>query len=151
MQLCWQNYCLSATISRHKSKLTTLGRFQIGLAYKRKSLVNPFSVEVVPGMFGNILMNSFLLKSIARLIAATRQILLYPQGNGVDKVSIYFQRYIDTSLPSKDWHACVQFALVLWDPKNPSNYVSHGWFLPQSTSLFISSNKSTNLPKSCCS
>ncbi|GBF59477.1 ubiquitin carboxyl-terminal hydrolase [Trichophyton mentagrophytes] len=53
------------------------------------------------------------------------QILLYPQGNGVDKVSIYFQRYIDTSLPSKDWHACVQFALVLWDPKNPSNYVSH--------------------------
>ncbi|KAF3893645.1 Ubiquitin carboxyl-terminal hydrolase [Trichophyton interdigitale] len=105
MQLCWQNYCLSATISRHKSKLTTLGRFQIGLAYKRKSLVNPFSVEVVP--------------------AATRQILLYPQGNGVDKVSIYFQRYIDTSLPSKDWHACVQFALVLWDPKNPSNYVSH--------------------------
>ncbi|KMQ48167.1 MATH domain-containing protein [Trichophyton rubrum] len=53
------------------------------------------------------------------------QILLYPQGNGVDKVSIYFQRYIDASLPSKDWHACVQFALVLWDPKNSSNYVSH--------------------------
>ncbi|EFQ98394.1 ubiquitin carboxyl-terminal hydrolase 21 [Nannizzia gypsea CBS 118893] len=53
------------------------------------------------------------------------QILLYPQGNGVDKVSMYFQRCIDTSLPSKDWHACVQFALVLWDPKNPSNYVSH--------------------------
>lgn len=68
----------------------------------------------------------FMLKSITILIAASRQILLYPQGNGVDKVSIYFQRYIDTTLPSKDWHACVQFALVLWDPKNPSNYVSHG-------------------------
>ena len=62
MQLCWQNYCLSATTLRHKSKLTALGRFQTGLAYKRKSLVFPFSVEVAPGMFGNILMSSFLVE-----------------------------------------------------------------------------------------
>ncbi|KAK2875119.1 hypothetical protein FQN49_001764 [Arthroderma sp. PD_2] len=53
------------------------------------------------------------------------QILLYPEGNGVDKVSIYLQRHSDPSKPVKNWHACVQFALVLWDTTNPSKYVSH--------------------------
>ncbi|KAF3491353.1 ubiquitin carboxyl-terminal hydrolase 5 [Arthroderma uncinatum] len=53
------------------------------------------------------------------------QILLYPEGNGVDKVSIYFQLVHDPIKELKNWHACVQFALVLWDPKSPSKYVSH--------------------------
>ena len=49
--------------------------------------------------------------------------MLHPQGNNVNYVSLYFQRH---GQPEKDWYSCVQFGVVMWNPKQPSKYVSLG-------------------------
>ncbi|GBB86550.1 hypothetical protein RclHR1_12980003 [Rhizophagus clarus] len=50
------------------------------------------------------------------------RILLFPFGNdNQDTVSIY----LDSVNPKAGWHSCVQLALVLWNPEDPTQYISH--------------------------
>ncbi|RIB01653.1 hypothetical protein C2G38_2230141 [Gigaspora rosea] len=55
------------------------------------------------------------------------RILLFPFGNNnSETVSIYLD-YSDlkNSSADSDWYSCVQFALVLWNSKDPTFYISH--------------------------
>ncbi|PKB92190.1 hypothetical protein RhiirA5_508365, partial [Rhizophagus irregularis] len=51
------------------------------------------------------------------------RILLFPFGNNnQDTVSIYLD-FVDPKGAPADWHSCVQFALVLWNPEDPTQYI----------------------------
>ena len=52
------------------------------------------------------------------------RVLFFPFGNQVESVSFYLEHGFDPE-PPPDWYACVQFALVLWNPKDPSIYETH--------------------------
>ncbi|CAG8581315.1 9289_t:CDS:10, partial [Cetraspora pellucida] len=53
------------------------------------------------------------------------RILLFPFGNNnTDCVSIYLE-FSDLEEVPDDWYCCVQFALLLWNPYDPSFFVSH--------------------------
>ncbi|KAL9110757.1 MAG: hypothetical protein Q9227_004749 [Pyrenula ochraceoflavens] len=52
------------------------------------------------------------------------RILLFPRGNQVDNISIYLEQGYEGT-PPEGWYACVQFALVLWNPNDPSNFFEH--------------------------
>ncbi|KAK2768864.1 hypothetical protein FQN54_000724 [Arachnomyces sp. PD_36] len=52
------------------------------------------------------------------------QIFVFPNGNGVDHVSMYFQHGYEKGKVPVNWYNCVQFAIVMWDPTEPSKYVS---------------------------
>lgn len=54
-----------------------------------------------------------------------RRILLFPSGNNVDQCSVYLEHGFDAAAVPEDWSCCVQFALVLWNPNNPSIYSHH--------------------------
>jgi len=54
-----------------------------------------------------------------------RRILLFPHGNNTDQCSIYLEHGFDTNAVPEGWSCCVQFALVLWNPNDPSLYVHH--------------------------
>jgi ubiquitin carboxyl-terminal hydrolase 7 len=53
------------------------------------------------------------------------RILFFPYGNNVDFASFYLEHGFEDKQPPNDWYACVQFMLVLWNPNDPSIYVSH--------------------------
>ncbi|PKY26877.1 cysteine proteinase, partial [Rhizophagus irregularis] len=53
------------------------------------------------------------------------RILLFPFGNNnQDTVSIYLD-FVDPKGAPAGWHSCVQFALVLWNPEDPTQYIYH--------------------------
>ncbi|CAG8813303.1 34982_t:CDS:10, partial [Gigaspora margarita] len=53
------------------------------------------------------------------------RILLFPFGNkNSDTVSVYLD-FADPKGAPADWHSCVQFALLLWNPEDPTSYVSN--------------------------
>ncbi|KAJ5182979.1 Ubiquitin carboxyl-terminal hydrolase 21 [Penicillium capsulatum] len=52
------------------------------------------------------------------------RILFFPYGNNAEHVSCYLEHAWDGE-PPENWYACVQFALVLSNVKDPSIYVSH--------------------------
>ncbi|CAB5388507.1 unnamed protein product [Rhizophagus irregularis] len=55
------------------------------------------------------------------------RILLFPFGNGSgnqDVVSIYLD-FVDIKNAPPGWHSCAQFALVLWNPEDPTQYISY--------------------------
>ncbi|RGB42717.1 cysteine proteinase [Rhizophagus diaphanus] len=53
------------------------------------------------------------------------RILLFPSGNNnQDTVSIYLD-FVDPKRAPTGWHSCVQFALVLWNPEDPTQYIYH--------------------------
>ncbi|RGB42735.1 ubiquitin carboxyl-terminal hydrolase 5 [Rhizophagus diaphanus] len=53
------------------------------------------------------------------------RILLFPSGNNnQDTVSIYLD-FVDPKGAPAGWHSCVQFALVLWNPEDPTQYIYH--------------------------
>lgn len=54
-----------------------------------------------------------------------RRVLFFPYGNNVEYASFYLEQGHDDK-PPEDWYACVQFAIVLWNPNDPSIYVQHG-------------------------
>ena len=54
-----------------------------------------------------------------------RRILFFPYGNQVEYASLYLDHAWEKE-PPENWYACVQFALVLWNPNDPAAYVSHG-------------------------
>ncbi|KID87115.1 Peptidase C19, ubiquitin carboxyl-terminal hydrolase 2 [Metarhizium guizhouense ARSEF 977] len=53
------------------------------------------------------------------------RILLFPHGNNTDQCSIYLEHGFEADAVPDNWSACVQFALVLWNPNDPSLYVHH--------------------------
>ncbi|KAF5005389.1 hypothetical protein FDECE_8153 [Fusarium decemcellulare] len=53
------------------------------------------------------------------------RILLFPHGNNIDQCSIYLEHGFDADSVPENWSCCVQFALVLWNPNDPSLYVHH--------------------------
>ena len=52
--------------------------------------------------------------------------MLFPFGNNNDQeaVSIYLD-FVDPMGAPAGWHSCVQFALVLYNPKDPTQYIIH--------------------------
>ena len=52
------------------------------------------------------------------------RVLFFPFGNQVDCASFYLEHGFETEPPA-DWYACVQFALVLWNPKHPTAWRTH--------------------------
>ncbi|RGP79512.1 ubiquitin thiolesterase [Fusarium longipes] len=53
------------------------------------------------------------------------RILLFPHGNNIDQCSIYLEHGFEADEVPENWSCCVQFALVLWNPNDPSLYVHH--------------------------
>lgn len=53
------------------------------------------------------------------------RILLFPYGNNVDQCSIYLEHGFEPNTIPEDWSCCVQFALVLWNPDDPTIYSHH--------------------------
>src|SRR5581483_7046159 len=52
------------------------------------------------------------------------RILLFPSGDDTDDyVSIYLD-FADSKTAPSGWHACVQFALVLWNPEDPTQHLA---------------------------
>jgi ubiquitin carboxyl-terminal hydrolase 7 len=52
------------------------------------------------------------------------RVLFFPYGNQVDCASFYLEHGFENE-PPPDWYACVQFALVLWNPNDPTLYRTH--------------------------
>lgn len=52
------------------------------------------------------------------------RVLFFPFGNQVESASFYLEHGFEPE-PPPDWYACVQFGLVLWNPRDPSVYESH--------------------------
>lgn len=48
---------------------------------------------------------------------------MFPTGNNVDSCSFYLEHGFRESEIPDDWVCCIQFGLVLWNPKDPANYV----------------------------
>ncbi|KFY51068.1 hypothetical protein V496_08984 [Pseudogymnoascus sp. VKM F-4515 (FW-2607)] len=56
---------------------------------------------------------------------STWRVLMYPSGNSVDFVSMYIEAGPKVETDQDDWYACAEFAIVLWNPRQPSKYVSN--------------------------
>ncbi len=54
-----------------------------------------------------------------------RRILFFPLGNNVEHTSFYLEHGFQDQKMPKDWYACVQFGLVLWNPNDPEIFVHH--------------------------
>lgn len=52
------------------------------------------------------------------------RVLFFPQGNNVDHASFYLEHGFQDKVPD-DWYACAQFMLTLWNPNDPTVYVTH--------------------------
>ncbi|KAF3138571.1 hypothetical protein TWF703_004619 [Orbilia oligospora] len=52
------------------------------------------------------------------------RILFFPHGNNADYASLYLEHGFEEK-PPEDWYRCVQFALVLWNPNDPTIYFPH--------------------------
>ncbi|KAF2235914.1 ubiquitin carboxyl-terminal hydrolase 21 [Viridothelium virens] len=52
------------------------------------------------------------------------RILFFPYGNNVDCASFYLEQGFGDK-PPDDWYACVQFMLVMWNPNDPTIYLTH--------------------------
>jgi len=53
------------------------------------------------------------------------RILFFPSGNNVDFASFYLEQGHEEKKVPPDWYACVQFMLVLWNPNDPTMYITH--------------------------
>lgn len=54
------------------------------------------------------------------------RILFFPSGNAVDCVSLYLEHGFNEENKVPDgWYSCVSFGLVLWNPREPTNFASH--------------------------
>ncbi|KAH8731800.1 hypothetical protein GQ44DRAFT_698046 [Phaeosphaeriaceae sp. PMI808] len=53
------------------------------------------------------------------------RILMFPYGNNVEFASFYLEQGFEEKQMPEDWYACVQFMLVLWNPQDPSMYITH--------------------------
>jgi len=53
------------------------------------------------------------------------RILFFPYGNNVDFASFYLEQAYEEKQMPEDWYACVEFMLVLWNPKDPTIFTTH--------------------------
>ncbi len=53
------------------------------------------------------------------------RILFFPYGNNVEFASFYLEQGFGDKPPPEDWYACIQFMLVLWNPNDPTIYLTH--------------------------
>jgi ubiquitin carboxyl-terminal hydrolase 7 len=53
------------------------------------------------------------------------RILLFPHGNNIDQSSIYLEHAFEPDELPDGWSCCVHFALVLWNPKDPTVLCHH--------------------------
>jgi hypothetical protein len=65
------------------------------------------------------------------LLTHCRRILFFPYGNHVEHASFYLEHAWEDEVP-ENWYACVQFALVLWNPNDPTIQISHS----ESTNIY---------------
>jgi ubiquitin carboxyl-terminal hydrolase 7 len=68
-----------------------------------------------------ILCRSWLPRELTQSI---RRILFFPYGNNCECASLYLEHGFDDK-PPENWYQCVQFGLVLWNPKEPTSYCEH--------------------------
>lgn len=68
-----------------------------------------------------------------------RRILFFPYGNQVEHASFYLEHGWEENVP-EDWYACVQFALVLWNPNHPDIYISNSKAFPREHPAIYNSN-----------
>ena len=60
---------------------------------------------------------------------------MFPSGNNnQDTVSIYLD-FVDLKNAPTGWHSCVQFALVLWNSEDLTQYVFHHMYINLSFDL----------------
>ncbi|KAI5285731.1 hypothetical protein KEM54_000337 [Ascosphaera aggregata] len=52
------------------------------------------------------------------------RVLFFPFGNNVEFAAFYLDTVRVPTLPD-DWYRCVQFGLVLWNPNDPTLFISH--------------------------
>ena len=45
---------------------------------------------------------------------------MFPSGNNVESASFYLEQGFEDAKPPEDWVCCVHFALVLWNPNDPT-------------------------------
>lgn len=65
------------------------------------------------------------LENTRLTVGLHRRVLMFPYGNNVDSCSFYLEQGFPDGKPPEDWYACVQFGLVLWNPRDPSIFVHH--------------------------
>lgn len=53
------------------------------------------------------------------------RILMFPYGNNVEFASMYLEQGFEEKAMPEDWYACVEFMLVLWNPQDPSMFITH--------------------------
>lgn len=54
------------------------------------------------------------------------RILFFPYGNGYQCASLYLEHgFDDMNKPPEGWYSCVQFGLVLWNPREPTHHNAH--------------------------
>ncbi|KAF2746178.1 cysteine proteinase [Sporormia fimetaria CBS 119925] len=53
------------------------------------------------------------------------RILFFPFGNNVEFASFYLEHGFEENKIPEDWYACVQFMLVLWNPNDPTMFITH--------------------------
>ncbi|ODA78381.1 hypothetical protein RJ55_05762 [Drechmeria coniospora] len=53
------------------------------------------------------------------------RILLFPHGNNTDQCSVYLEHGFDANAVPDNWSCCLQFALVLWNPNDPTLFTHH--------------------------
>lgn len=65
------------------------------------------------------------MATFLKLMLDCRRVLLFPFGNNVDQSSIYLEHGFEPNEVPDDWSCCVQFALVLWNPNEPTIFSHH--------------------------
>ena len=50
---------------------------------------------------------------------------MFPYGNNSDAASFYLEHGFEEGQIPEDWSCCVQFSLILWNPNDPSMYITH--------------------------
>jgi ubiquitin carboxyl-terminal hydrolase 7 len=53
------------------------------------------------------------------------RILLFPHGNNIDQASIYLEHGAHVDDVDEDFSCCVHFAIVMWNPKDPTIHFQH--------------------------
>ncbi|KAL3422872.1 ubiquitin carboxyl-terminal hydrolase [Phlyctema vagabunda] len=53
------------------------------------------------------------------------RILMFPFGNNVDFCSFYLEQGFPDGKVPEDWVCCAQFALVMWNPNDPTIWTTH--------------------------
>lgn len=116
-------------------KVILLGKLKAGGPWTGKFTVLPFSVVVIHGKYCSV------FAQVSQLMVCVRRILFFPYGNGYQCASLYLEHGFEEPNKVPDgWYSCVQFGLVLWNPREPKHQISHSRLLlmvPWETSVLL--------------